>query len=159
MQEQSLTRTILAACLLSAGLSLPAHADVVRECDDRIGVGVIAEPWEEWSRSYANNTVRVAVLDYEEPASSSLILMVLYWTTDPHEGRICKFITQGKGFPDGWAAIRFDEITSDYNPSEGLILSIPVLPYDAAGHTGADESAKYNVTFAINRSTGTLTLK
>lgn len=151
-------RSILAACLCWAGLSPAVHADVVRDCDDRISIEVVAEPWEEWSRGFANSTVRVAVLDYEEPASSSLMLMVLYWTTDPHQGRVCKFITKGNSFPDGWADIRFSELTSDYNPSEGVILSIPVLPYGASG-SGPDESAKYNVSFAINRATGMLTLK
>lgn len=145
-----------ATCLMT---SVPANADVVRDCDDRIGVGAIAEPWEEFSRGYSNNAVRIAMLDYEEPASSGLILMALYWTTDPHEGRVCKIITATDGFPGGWAGIRFDEIASDYNPSDGLIISVPVLPYDAINHTGADEAAKYRVTFAINRATGTLTLK
>ena len=41
---------------------------------------------------------------------------------------------------------------------ETLILSVPVLPYDFQNHTGADEAAKYDVTFAINRATGALTL-
>lgn len=152
-------RTVVTAAVTALMFSLPAKADLVRECDERIGVGVIAEPWEEFSRGYANNAIRIAVLDYEEPASSGLILMALYWTTDPNEGRVCKIITATDGFPGGWAGIKFDEVASDYNPSEGLIISVPVLPYDAVGHTGADESKKYNVTFAINRSTGTLTLK
>lgn len=137
----------------------PVAADVIRDCDDRVGVGVIAEPWEDFSRGYANNTVRIAMLDYEAPASSGLILMALYWTTDPHEGRVCKIISATDGFPGGWADIRFAEISSNYKPSEGLIISVPVLPYDVVGHTGPDESAKYNVTFSINRATGALTLK
>lgn len=152
---RSFFTTVCAALVFAA----PAHADVVRDCDERVGVEVVAEPWEQFSRGYANNAVRIAMLDYEDPASSSLILMALYWTTDPHEGRICKIITATDGFPGGWADIRFDEIVSDYSPAEGLIISIPVLPYDAVNHTGADEAAKYNISFAINRAAGTLTLK
>lgn len=152
-------RIFLTAALTTVISFLPATADVVRDCGDRVGVGAIAEPWEQFSRGYANNTVRIAVLDYEDPASSSLILMALYWTTDPHEGRVCKIITATDGFPGGWADIQFSEITSDYSPNEGLIVSVPVLPYDAVGHTGPDESAKYSVTFAVNRATGALTLK
>lgn len=152
-------RTLLTAALSTILLASAAKSDVVRDCDDRIGVGAIAEPWEEFSRGYANNAVRIAMLDYEEPASSGLILMALYWTTDPHEGRVCKIISATGDFPGGWAGIEFDKIASDYNPTEGLIISIPVLPYDAVNHTGADEAAKYNIRFAINRATGTLTLK
>ena len=151
---------LLAASLFTLCAAIPARADVVRDCDDRVGVGVIAEPWEEMSRSYANHAVRVAVLDYEEPAASSLILMVLYWqvSDEPYAARICKIITAGLQFPDGWAGIRIDQTKSRYDPAQGLILSVPVLPYDYQGHTGANEAAKYDVTFAINRSTGALTL-
>ena len=162
LPEPVLKRIFLpTVCAAAIGLFAPANADVVRDCDDRIGVEVIAEPWEEMSRSFANNAVRLAVLDYEEPASSSLILMVLYWKSSSDgipEGRICKFITAGNRFPDGWADIRFAEMSSDYDPDKGLVLSVPVLPYDAVGHTGADEAAKYNVTIAINRATGDVTL-
>lgn len=149
---------LFVSALLASGLS--AAADTVRDCDDRVGVGVIAEPWEQMSKSYGNNAIRVAVLDYEEPAASSLILMVLYWpnTDEPMPGRICKIISMGPGFPDGWAAIRIAETASKYDPSQGLILSVPVLPYDAVNHTGADEANKYTLRFTINRATGTLTV-
>ena len=70
-------RTRIGSLVAAALLSGTAVAQEVWECDWRNTASSIFEPWEEFTRTFANGAVRIAVIDMVEPGGAPLHLLVL----------------------------------------------------------------------------------
>lgn len=140
-------RAVLALLMLAT----PLAAQEVRNCDDLASAQAIAEPWDKNTLTFANDRVRLAIIDTLEPAAAAFHLMILSPPYDELGARQCKLVgLQGQL---GFAGLSFEALGSSYDPTKGLTWEIPATVYDAA--TGGFTQSPLSVT--INQSTGEIT--
>ena len=130
--------------------TLSAQAEIVRDCEGEITINLLAEPWENNTRIFANGNVRIAVLDYWDPANAAFRLAVMYLPNDyiEAEGRACKVVSAG-GIGDGYNMLSLDGLKASYDPTRGLALMIDAEKYDY----DAGRAIPGTVTVVINRAT------
>ncbi len=139
---------------VAALIATPAMAaDMsVRGCDYVSDMRNIVEPWSEYSRTFYNGQVRVALADTVEPACCSFHLVILMPDPESELGdRKCVAIGSGDG--NGFSGFDFDRLKANYDPAVGLILSVPHRRYDH--NTGASGSLRFGRVI-LNLSTGTV---
>ena len=138
----------LAFCFASGA----ALAQEVGECDWRAAAAAIAEPWEENTRTFANGTVRLALLDTIEPANGSFHLLILSPPLGETGERQCRVISREGG--EGWAGLMFAQLEAGYDPERGLIFSLPGMIY-LPEKTFSNSTL---LTVVLNQSTGEITV-
>ena len=147
-------RLALAATLLAAPLAAPAFAQEIHDCDWRASAQAQIEPWEDFTRTFSNGAVRVALLDVIEPAAGSYYLLVLSPPRDELGSRVCKVIGMGGGM--GYAGLDFQSMDAAYDPATGLQLTVPGTVYDPNTAQFVDGLA---VIVTINQATGQITAR
>ena len=121
-----------------AVLPFAAKGQVISECGRVGNPANIMEPWSEFSRSFANGAIRIAMLDTGgEPVCCATHLLIIA-PSAPDNGPVYRqcFVASsraGAGFYD----IDFKGITASYDPALGLLLSVPVQHYHDGVGTGA----------------------
>ncbi|MDC0739227.1 hypothetical protein N6L24_13145 [Cognatishimia sp. SS12] len=138
------------ALIASMLLATPAMAQEISECDWQARADAIYEPWEEFSRSYANGAVRLALLDTIEPAAGSFHLLVLSPPYDEVGGRQCRTIGVAGGM--GFSGIGFEELNAHYDPDVGLIFDVQVMYFDSE----FDDFSSGDLYFNLNQDTGVI---
>lgn len=136
-------RLAFVACV---ALASPTIAQQVGECDWRASAQAIAEPWEKTTRTFANGRTRLAVLDLIEPAAGAFYLLVLSPPEDELGGRQCRVIGMGNGV--GFAGLNFEALEAGYDPSVGLMFSLPVSIY------GDGDFRPRQLNLSLNQATG-----
>lgn len=149
---------VLAAAI--ATIAGVAGAQVLHDCEGFVASPAnIAEPWEKWSRSFADGAIRVALVDTGgEPVCCAVHLLVLSPSgSGEHEPafRQCHVVSQKDWL--GWLDIDFDTLVASYDPARGLLVEVPALVYD--GVMGADPEATTMLRVRINQATGAVTLE
>jgi len=149
--------SLMVGLAATAGLSAPASAVTVSECNDfRSSVHALAEPWEANSRTFLNGAVRIAVVDTGgEPACCSVHLLVLAEKPEDATGpaeRVCRVISQKDQL--GFMAIDFAGIRTSYTPAYGLNMLVPYRLY-VDGIRSRPGAARINV----NPRTGIITAR
>lgn len=135
------------AVLVLGTIAGPLSAQQVEDCGSRMSPLSIAEPWEEYSRTFSNGKVRVALMDVLEPAGGAVYLMILSPPYAELGERQCKTIgIDGMGF---WNA-DFSSLDASYDPAKGLRLTMSVDLYDPA--TGGGRQA--TLAAILNQATG-----
>ena len=115
----------LALVLALATLPAAATAQSVGECGDWLASAqAIAEPWEDYTRTFANGNVRLAVIDAIEPGAAAFHLLVLTPPYDELGARVCAVVSYDAGF--GFYAMHFENLAASYDPARGLTFAIPV---------------------------------
>ena len=111
-------------------LASSVNAQSVGPCGWQTSAQALVEPWEQNSAQFANGEVRLAAIDTVEPAAAAAYLLVLSPPRNELGDRQCRLV----GFSDqiGFAAIYFEELTSDYDPAIGLMFDLPVRIIDLA---------------------------
>ncbi|MBK4216550.1 hypothetical protein JJJ17_11490 [Paracoccus caeni] len=129
------------AAALALILATPAAADDswsdagVVPCDDRAYADFIAEPWDQNSRVFANGEVRVALMDFVEPAAAAYYLMILSPPYDEIGMRQCRLVGMAGDF--GFGSLDFDALEAGYDPATGLTLTLPAkMPMPDGGDDG-----------------------
>jgi hypothetical protein len=125
-------KQVLAALALTLAAA-PATAQNVGDCDGLGSAANIVEPWESYSRSFANGDVRLALLDAIEPGAVPFHLLLLAPSHEEMGGRICKVISLEPGI--GFHNIFWDEVEARYDPAVGLIFHAPVEIWIDTGNT------------------------
>lgn len=126
--------------------SVPVMAQEVGDCDWRSSAAALYEPWEEYSRTFANGDVRIALLDTIEPGQAPVHLLVLSPPYDELGGRQCRVIShQGQR---GFADVDFSTLEAAYDPAVGLIFSVSVKIIE--GEVPQD----WRLQFTLNQATG-----
>ncbi|MEM6382880.1 MAG: hypothetical protein AAF739_09415 [Pseudomonadota bacterium] len=145
-----ITTTIRVAvtAALTAFLTTPAQAVTVAECDWRASAQAIVEPWDVFSRTFANGDVRITLTDTIEPAAGALHLVILSPPLDELGGRQCKVVSADGS--SGFAGVLFEDMTSDYNPTTGLRLTMDVQVFNATTDTFQPRS----LAVTINQASG-----
>nr|WP_172300318.1 hypothetical protein [Pseudoruegeria sp. HB172150] len=144
-------RHFLGAALLLLG-ALPTAAQSVIDCDGwQASARNIAEPWETFSRGYANGEIRVALLDTIEPAAGAFYLLVLTPPRQELGDRICGIVAEDDG-GIGFAGLDFQQIAAAYEPATGLTLRMPAQRF-APATAGFDPAI---LAVSINQATGVI---
>jgi hypothetical protein len=140
---------VLALCLAS-----PVAAQTVSDCETwQTSARNLAEPWDTYSRTFANGDVRVALLDTIEPAAGAFYLIVLTPPYDELGSRKCALVSEGDGI--GFAGMRFTAMRASYDAATGLTLTTPVQRFDPV--SGGYVLQRLDVT--INQATGLITAR
>ena len=141
-------RTRIGSLVATALLSGTAVAQEVGECDWRNTASSILEPWEEFTRTFANGAVRIAVIDMVEPGVAPLHLLVLSPPYDELNIRQCRIVTlEGtRGFAD----LDFAALDAAYDPAVGLIFTLPVRYFDI----DLADIRETTLRFTLNQATG-----
>lgn len=127
-------------------------AQTVQPCEDyRSHALAIAEPWEEYSRTFANGAVRVAMTDTIEPALGAMNLLIMSPPYDEVGSRQCRVVSAFGSM--GYTAMFFKDLTSEYIPGQGLKFTVPVLNSDGDTH------ASYMLSVIVNQATGVVTAR
>jgi len=144
-----------AAFLAGLAAAAPAHAAWLGDCNDYASAGLIAEPWEQNTRTFYNGQVRVAVVDTNgEPVCCSSWLVVIFPDKDDElGGRTCMMLGSEEGL--GFTGIDVKTIKSSYAAATGLTLTVPVkrLNDDSSGQRTEV------VTLKLDLRTSKLTIK
>ncbi|GFE66403.1 hypothetical protein [Litoreibacter roseus] len=134
---------MVAFCPLSV-----AAMDIAR-CDTRMQVTNVAEPWDKFTRTYANGDVRLVVIDTIEPAAGSVYLVVLSPPRDTLGRRQCRRISPVETL--GFGGLNLDRVHSDYDPAVGLTVTMPAQTFDGF------EFLDRQLSVVINQATGDIT--
>ncbi|MFN3209781.1 MAG: hypothetical protein ACE369_12445 [Roseovarius sp.] len=135
----------------SAALALwtgTGQAQEAGPCDWRAGADGLIEPWEDYTRTFADGKVRVALLDRIEPGAAPLHLLVLSPPHDELGARQCRVLSvEGtRGFAD----VDFSTLEAEYDPAVGLIFEIAVRVM------GPVEAEDRTLHFTLNQATGAI---
>lgn len=147
----------LALAVACTALPLAATAQIVRECDWVGTPANIMEPWEEFSRSFANGAIRIAQLDTGgEPVCCATHLLVLAPSEDDNGPiyRQCFEVSDNSGA--GFYDIDFPGIVASYDPRLGLRLEVPVFRYHDGVGLG-QPGLPGRIAIRINQATGRVT--
>ncbi|MDO5604624.1 MAG: hypothetical protein Q4G25_05615 [Paracoccus sp. (in: a-proteobacteria)] len=143
-----------ALCLLA--LAAPAAARSVGPCGDWTRAEALAEPWEQFSATYASGALRLAVLDSAEPAAAAVHLLILSPPYDEANDRQCRVVSLNEAQADGWPIGFFDmdfaARVADYDPVSGLVVTIPAQTF--VPETGGGAPAALTVT--IDQQSGAI---
>ncbi|MFT6451348.1 MAG: hypothetical protein ACJA06_000830 [Halocynthiibacter sp.] len=142
----------LALTIGLCALGFPAIAQSVSDCDWRARADAIMEPWDENTRTYAGERVRIALLDVIEPAAAPFHLLLISPPFDELGARQCKVISFAGN--TGFASVKFQQIESAYDPSIGLTLRLPASAPNADGGMGDPMM----LAITLNQSTGDIAL-
>lgn len=146
-----MTRPYLAA-LLAAFLPGAAVAQEIGACDDwRSSVAMLAEPWEENTRIFANGEVRLALIDTFEPAAAAFHLIILSPPYDELGFGQCARVSGAEG--SGFAGLDVAATKADYDPAKGLMFTIPATRWIMETDTYVDAV----LTVTLNQATGAIT--
>ncbi|MEM6324553.1 MAG: hypothetical protein AAF748_12745 [Pseudomonadota bacterium] len=142
-------KTFLSAWLL-VGLASMAQAQMVLEdCGSWQGSARnVPEPWDQYSRIFANGAVRITLLDTIEPAAGAFYLMIQSPPYDELGIRQCVIIMDSTSM--GFAGLEFMQLQAAYDPATGLIFRLPATLFAPA--TGGFDPAILAVT--VNQATG-----
>lgn len=141
-------------CLIALLAAGPAAAEEswtsagVNDCDGRAYADFIAEPWDQNSRTFADGAIRVALMDFVEPAAAAYRLLVLSPPYDEVGLRQCRLIEMPGGH--GYGAMDFAALQAGYDPQTGLTLSLPAkMPSPDGGDDGW-----FQLSVRIDQQTG-----
>lgn len=146
----------------AALLALPglASAQVITDCDWIGNPANIVEPWEQNSRTFANGNIRVAWLDTGgEPVCCSSHLLILSPSGDGSDEpvfRQCRVASAAPG--TGFFGLDVQRIVASYDPSRGLLLSLPVYHWHQGVETGRPPIEE-RMEIRINQSNGAVTIE
>ncbi|WP_255449664.1 hypothetical protein [Shimia ponticola] len=152
MMRGVFTPAVLATCAFSLCAALPTTgaAQSIAPCDWRASAQAIVEPWDMFSRTYANGDVRVALLDTIEPGAGALHLLVLSPPRDELGSRQCNVVSYDGSI--GFAGMLFEDHIADYDPLRGLTLSFDAQIY----RDDLADFAPAILDVTINQSTGVI---
>jgi hypothetical protein len=137
--------------VLGLFIAAPLTAQTANDCSGWVSSARnIPEPFEQYTRTYANGEIRVILLDTIEPALGAVYLMVIAPPYDEMGNRNCAVISQSNGL--GFADMFFDQIGASYDPASGLTIRLPIERF--APDTGGTDPAILAVT--INQAIGTI---
>ena len=126
----------------------------VQPCGDADRVDTIAEPWQDNIASYAQGQIRIALLDYVEPAGGAFKLLVLSPPRDELGFRQCRIVQLGNGI--GFYNMDFGQHHASYDPARGLTVTLPARHYPVSGDHD-DDAGWFQLSVTIDQQTGQIT--
>ena len=133
-----------ALCLATA----PVTGQVVVPCAGLIDVTMISEPWETYSRSYAEGAIRLFEAYLDPNMAAGAVIGILHPAPgDPHPVRACSAVIHADPDRPYFAEALVAGTVAAYDPARGLTLRVPVrFPDDRPGAPA--------IEITINQATG-----
>jgi hypothetical protein len=147
------TPAILTAALLMGPAGALAKGLSVKDCDGTAdSARNLVEPWDKNTRTFANGTIRVAVMDTGgEPVCCSTWLLVIVPNKNDEQGYpSCKLVGGAKNL--GMLGLDLTEASAKYAGGRGLVLRFPYMRYV----DGLNDTRHMGV-IDINAKNGTVT--
>ncbi len=121
-------RIPLALLMPAIGLfAAQAQAQTVLPCEGLIDVTMISEPWEVYSRPYAEGAIRLFEAYVAPTMAAGAVIGVLHpLPGDPYPLRGCTAIVYADPDNPYFAEALIDQTTASYDPARGLTLLVPV---------------------------------
>jgi hypothetical protein len=114
----------LATCLPVGGT---ATAQTVRPCEGLIDITMISEPWENYSRSYAEGAIRLFEAYVAPTMAAGAVIGILHPVPgDPYPMRVCTAVLHADPANPFFAEALVPQTTASYDPARGLTLRVPV---------------------------------
>lgn len=136
-------------CAATLALTAPAQAFITAPCGPEFGPLTITEPWEEYSRTFANGAIRIFEMFIDPNVASGAALGILHPNPPGSDSyRTCTAIYAGEEFRY-FGQAHVPEATAVYDPALGLIITLPVSV------VGGD---RVLLRFAVNQATGQVSL-
>ena len=151
-----LWRRWMAAGLLSLMPAL-ASAEVIVDCAEWVGADTLVEPWEETSRTLSRGSVRLALVNLDEPECCPFHFAVLI-PANMYGGRSCFLVGRSTLLPNGWSRVGLDEAEASRDDTPGLRVTVPVYGLDPLTG-GADPDNQRVLTLRIRQAAGTVELE
>jgi hypothetical protein len=146
-----MTRIALVLALMAAPAFAQDSAATVTPCGDATRADTIAEPWEDNTATYADDQVRIAMLDMVEPAGGALKLLVISPPRNELGLRQCRVVGLDNGL--GFYDMNFAAHQASYDPARGLTITLPARHYPVNGDFDGDEGW-FQLSVIINQQTG-----
>ena len=142
------------ALFLTAALTAsPAAAQTTVPCEGLIDITQITEPWERYSRSYAEGAIRVFEAYLAPTMAAGAVIGVIHPVPgDPYPIRTCTVVLHANPDSPYFAEAMIAEATASYDPARGLTVRVPVSFPDFAQPIPA-------VEITINQATGEVTAR
>ena len=142
--------------LTAISTSQQAFADAsIETCEGPSSVANVTYPWNEATRTFANEKIRIVTVDTGgEPVCCSAHLVIL--APDPNNELgdwQCKILSDG-GQWTGFQFVDIKGVKSSYNASKGLLLRVPVERY-----IDGIKSNKAIIDVRINQATGSIVIE
>lgn len=142
--------------LSAISTSQQAFADAsIETCEGPSSVANVTYPWNEATRTFANERIRIVTVDTGgEPVCCSAHLVIL--APDPNNELgdwQCKILSDG-GQWRGFQFVDIKGVKSSYIASKGLLLSVPVERY-----IDGIKSNKAIIDVRINQATGSIVIE
>jgi hypothetical protein len=139
---------ILVTAVLAAA---PAASQTTVPCAGLIDLTQITEPWEQYSRSYAEGAIRVFEAYLDPNLAAGAVIGVIHPVPgDPYPLRTCTAVLHADPDARYFGEALIAEATASYDPARGLTVRVPVRFPDFAQPIEA-------VTITINQATGEVT--
>jgi len=144
--------TALSLCLFTTTAFAEAS---IETCEGPSSIAHVTYPWEEATRTFANEKIRLVTVDTGgEPACCSGHLVIL--APDPRDelgNQQCKILSDGQTW-QGFQFVDLKGVRSSYDASKGLLLSVPVERY-----IDGIKSSKAVIDVRINQATGSIEIE
>ena len=152
--KKQITATLLSLCTILASQQASAEASI-ENCEGPSSVANVTYPWNEATRTFANEKIRIVTVDTGgEPVCCSAHLVIL--APDPNNELgdwQCKILSDGRPW-QGYQFVDIKNVKSSYDAGKGLLLSIPVERY-----MDGVKSNKAMIDVRINQATGSIVVE
>lgn len=133
--------------------SEPSMAQSVVPCEGVIDISMITEPWELYSRAYAEGAIRIfEALVAPTMAAGAAIGVIHPVPGDPYPMRTCTAVLYEEQGSRYFVEAVISETRSSYDPAKGLTLRVPVRFPDGRQPIEA-------VEIIVNQATGSVTAR
>lgn len=135
------------ACAAAVVSASDAASQAVLPCDGIIEITMISEPWDLYSRTYAEGAIRLFEAYVAPTMAAGAVIGVLHPVPgDPHPQRVCTAVLHDDPNQRYFAEALIWDATASYDPATGLTIRVPVRfpdgrPLDA-------------VSITVNQATG-----
>lgn len=142
-----------ASAIAMALFAAPVAAQQVVPCDGLIDITMISEPWDNYSRSYAEGAIRLFEAYVAPTMAAGAVIGVLHPVPgDPYPYRACSAVVYDGAAGPYFAEALISDATAGYDPSRGLTVRVPVRFPD-------NRQPIPSVEITINQATGVVSVK
>jgi hypothetical protein len=136
-----------------AMMAAPSGAQSVVPCAGLITIEMISEPWEQYSRAYADGAIRLFEAYVSPSMAAGAVIGVLHPVPgDPYSQRVCTAVQYANPDPSFFSEVLIAEATATYDPVTGLTIRVPVRFPDSRQPIDA-------IWITVNQATGKVTAR
>ncbi|BDW86883.1 hypothetical protein MACH21_30600 [Roseicyclus marinus] len=127
MHISPLLTALALGLVTSLSLGQQAIGQAIRPCEGLIDITMISEPWDSYSRSYAEGAIRLFEAYVAPTMAAGAVIGILHpLPGDPYPTRVCTAVLHADPANPFFAEALVSRTTASYDPARGLTLRVPV---------------------------------